>query len=116
MLDVLPQTLTPGQIFPFLHKHIQADMANSDPAARKSALLALGYTIEGCSEFIRPHVAQLWPIVDAGLQDGDATVQTAACVALGCLAESLPEEVAVRHEFVVPVSRVLIASGLHRQD
>ncbi|KAL7414664.1 armadillo-type protein [Mrakia frigida] len=109
VLDVLSQILTPAQIFPALHRHIQSDMGSTDPSARKSALLALGYTVEGCSEFIQPHVAQLWPIVDAGLQDQDASVKRAACIALGCLTESLPDEVALRHDFIVPALFNLIA-------
>jgi hypothetical protein len=109
VLDLLSQTLTTAQIFPSLHQQIQKDMANIDPAARKSALLALGYTVEGCAEFIRPHVAQLWPIVDAGLQDADPAPRKAACVALGCLAESLPEELALRHEVIVPILFNLVA-------
>lgn len=78
-------------------------MASADPAARKAALMALGVTVEGCSEFIRPHVAQLWPIIEAGLQDGEPIVKKAACIALGCLCEWLPEECATKHESIVPV-------------
>lgn len=103
VLDVLSQTLPPSQIFPPLSRHIQADMASPDPAARKAALMALGVTVEGCSEFIRPHVNQLWPIVEAGLQDQEPIVKKAACIALGCLCEWLPEECASRHESIVPV-------------
>lgn len=104
VLDVLSQTLPPTQIFPSLHRHIQTDMASADPAARKAALVALGVTVEGCSEFIRPHVAQLWPIIEAGLADASPIVKKAACIALGCLCEWLPEECAERHESIVPVS------------
>lgn len=103
VLDVLSQTLPPSQIFPPLSRHIQADMASADPSARKAALMALGVTVEGCSEFIRPHVNQLWPIVEAGLQDQEPMVKKAACIALGCLCEWLPEECAIRHESIVPV-------------
>jgi hypothetical protein len=74
---------------------------------RKSALMAFGVSVEGCSEFIRPHVDSLWPVIDSGLQDPELIVRKAACIALGCLCEWLPEDCATRHEVIVPVSHHL---------
>jgi len=71
---------------------------------RKSALMAFGVSVEGCSEFIRPLVDQLWPVIEGGLQDPDVIVRKAACIALGCLCEWLSEECATRHASIVPVS------------
>lgn len=70
---------------------------------RKSALMAFGVSVEGCSEFIRPHVDQLWPAIEGGLRDTEAIVRKAACIALGCLCEWLPEECATRHSTIVPI-------------
>ena len=83
-------------------------MASSDPSMRKSALMAFGVSVEGCSEFIRPLVDQLWPVIEGGLKDQEVIVRKAACIALGCLCEWLAEECATRHESIVPILFELI--------
>ena len=79
-----------------------------DPNLRKSALTSFGLAVEGCSEFIRPHIRKMWPLIDQGFQDPVAIVRNAACVAFGCLCEWLPEESAERHEIVMPVCHIII--------
>ena len=101
-LDALSQALPPNQVFPTLMNQLQVYMAGSAPM-RKSALMAFGVSVEGCSEFIRPHVDQLWPVIEGGLQDSELIVRKAACIALGCLCEWLSEECATRHASIVPV-------------
>jgi hypothetical protein len=86
-------------------------MSSPDPRMRKSALMAFGVSVEGCSEYIRPHVDTLWPAIEAGLNDPDVIVRRAACIALGCLCEWLAEECATRHETIVPVSLLDRASS-----
>jgi importin-4 len=66
--------------------------------------MALGVVMEGCSEFVRPHMDQVWPYIDNGLKDGDPTVRKAACTAVGCITEWLDEECVERHEVLIPVS------------
>lgn len=78
-------------------------MSSADPNMRKSALMAFGVSVEGCSDYIRPHVDQLWPVIEGGLQDPVVIVRRAACIALGCLCEWLSEECALRHETIVPI-------------
>ena len=102
-LDALAQALPPGQVFPALTQQLQVYMSSNDPRMRKSALMAFGVSVEGCSEFIRPHVDQLWPMIEGGLQDGEVIVRKAACIALGCLCEWLSEECATRHSTIVPI-------------
>lgn len=75
-----------------------------DPALRKSALTSLGLSVEGCSEYIRPQIGHLWPMIDAGLADPEPIVKSAACIAFGCLCEWLPEDCKERHSVLLPVS------------
>jgi len=82
---------------------------------RKSALMAFGVSVEGCSEFIRPHIDQMWPVIENGMRDSSPIVRKAACIALGCLCEWLPEECATRHSVIVPVS-VLLAHHYMKQS
>jgi hypothetical protein len=102
-LDALSQALPPQQVFPVLTAQLQVYMSSSDPRMRKSALMAFGVSVEGCSEYIRPHVDQLWPVIEGGLQDPEVIVRKAACIALGCLCEWLSEECATRHSTIVPI-------------
>ncbi|ODO04783.1 hypothetical protein I350_05393 [Cryptococcus amylolentus CBS 6273] len=101
-LDTLAQVLPPQQVFPVLTQQLQVYMAG-DASMRKSALMAFGVSVEGCSEYIRPHVDQLWPVIESGLQDPEVIVRKAACIALGCLCEWLAEECATRHSVIVPI-------------
>ncbi|WVR09018.1 hypothetical protein IAU60_006078 [Kwoniella sp. DSM 27419] len=102
-LDNLSQALPPQQVFPVLTQQLQVYMSSGDARMRKSALMAFGVSVEGCSEYIRPHVDQLWPVIEGGLQDTEVIVRKAACIALGCLCEWLAEECATRHGVIVPI-------------
>jgi importin-4 len=75
-------------------------------------MLALGVVVEGCSEYMTPLMSQVWPIIEAGLQDHDASVRKATCVAISCLCEWLEDECVARHGSLVPV-RFSRASPLH---
>lgn len=56
-------------------------------------------------------MSEIWPIVEAGLTDGDASVRKAACVAVSCLCEWLEEECAAKHAVLVPVCPLFAISG-----
>jgi hypothetical protein len=107
-LDELAKALPPQQVFPVLSAQLQTYMASQNPAMRKSALMAFGVTVEGCSEFIRPHVAQLWHLIDSGLTDAEPSVRKAGCIALACMCEWLQEECAERHGHLVPALFALV--------
>lgn len=71
-------------------------------------MLALGVVVEGCSEYMTPLMSEVWPIVEAGLRDGDATVRKATCVAVSCLCEWLEDECVSKHGVLVPVSLLAV--------
>ena len=66
-------------------------------------MLALGVSVEGCSEYMTPLMDQVWPVIEAGLRDNDAGVRRATCVAVSCLCEWLEDECVSRHTVLVPV-------------
>ncbi|KAI9610516.1 hypothetical protein H4Q26_006658 [Puccinia striiformis f. sp. tritici PST-130] len=101
-LDALSTSLSPQAVFPALFARIQECFASPDPTLRKAAVMALGVTVEGCSLFIQPHIDQLWPFIDSGLEDSDSRVRRAACTALSCICEMLVDECASRHQTLVP--------------
>lgn len=68
---------------------------------------ALGVAVEGCSEFMTPRMAEVWPFIEAGLQDGDASVRNATCTAVGCLCEWLEDDCVSKHAALVPVGVLL---------
>ncbi|CEH17574.1 arm repeat-containing protein [Ceraceosorus bombacis] len=108
VIDGLSTSLPPAQVFPPLHEQMQAYMGHADGNHRKAALMAFGVAVEGCSEYIRPHIDQLWPFIEAGLRDPEVVVRKAACVAIGCLCESLDDECAKRHAVLLPMIMELI--------
>jgi len=66
--------------------------------------LALGVAVDGCSEYMTPRMDEVWPLIESGLQDSDASVRKATCVAVSCLCEWLEEQCAAKHAVLVPVS------------
>jgi hypothetical protein len=66
-------------------------------------MLALGVVVEGCSEYMKSLMDQVWPITEAGLRDLDPTVRKAACTAVCCLCEWLEDECMAKHSSLVPV-------------
>ncbi|TBU45281.1 ARM repeat-containing protein [Dichomitus squalens] len=108
IVDCLATSLPPGQVFPALSKLIRQYFTSSDPAQRRGAMLALGVSVEGCSEYMTPLMGEVWPMIEAGLQDSDATVRKASCVAVSCLCEWLEEECAAKHAFLVPTMMQLV--------
>ncbi len=66
-------------------------------------MLALGVSVEGCSEYMTPLMGQVWPVIEAGLHDSDAGVRRATCIAVSCLCEWLEDECTSRHAVLVPV-------------
>ena len=66
-------------------------------------MLALGVAVEGCSEYMTPLIGDIWPVIEAGLRDADASVRKASCVAISCLCEWLEDECVAKHAVLIPV-------------
>lgn len=79
-------------------------------------MLALGVSVEGCSEFMTPLMGEVWPIIEAGLRDSDASVRKATCVAVSCLCEWLEDECVAKHTVLVPVSTFCIIIGKYHDN
>lgn len=56
-----------------------------------------------------PQVWRLWPLIEAGLQDHDAGVRRATCMAVGCLCEWVEDECISKHAALVPAIMALVA-------
>ncbi|KAF8159659.1 armadillo-type protein [Crassisporium funariophilum] len=102
IIDGLATNLPPTQVFPALRALIVRYFTSQDPTHRRGAILALGVCVEGCSEYMTPLMSEVWPIIEAGLVDGDATVRKATCVAVSCLCEWLEDDCAAKHAILVP--------------
>jgi len=50
-----------------------------------------------------PRMSEVWPILESALQDSDASVRKAACIAVSCFCEWLDEDCAAKHSVLVPV-------------
>ncbi|KZS99884.1 ARM repeat-containing protein [Laetiporus sulphureus 93-53] len=108
IIDTLATNLPPTQVFPALRQLIQTYFSSPDPNVRRGAMLALGVSVEGCSEFMTPLMGQVWPIIEAGLADQDASVRKATCIAVSCLCEWLEDECASKHAVLVPTIMRLV--------
>lgn len=108
VIDQLATELPPSHVFPVLFEQLRAYAASPDPMFRKAAMMAFGVSVEGCSEYIRPHMDELWPFVESGLRDPDAIVRKSSCITVGCLCEMLDEECASKHAVLLPLIMELI--------
>lgn len=95
-------------MFPALRTLIIQYFSSADPSHRRGAILALGVCVEGCSEYMTPLMSSVWPIIEAGLQDQDAGVRKATCIAVSCLCEWLEDECAPKHAVLIPAIMNLI--------
>ncbi|PPQ67700.1 hypothetical protein CVT24_002756, partial [Panaeolus cyanescens] len=102
IIDGLSTNLPPTQVFPPLRTLIAQYFSSPEASHRRGAILALGVTVEGCSEYMTPLMNDIWPVIEAGLQDGDASVRKATCVAISCLCEWLEDECASKHSALIP--------------
>ncbi|KAI0298793.1 ARM repeat-containing protein [Multifurca ochricompacta] len=109
IIDTLATSLPPTQVFPALRAQIQQYFSSTDSSHRRGAMLALGVSVEGCSEYMTPLMSQVWPVIEAGLQDSDPGVRRATCVAVSCLCEWLEDECVSRHAVLVPAIMALVA-------
>ncbi|TFK71348.1 ARM repeat-containing protein [Pluteus cervinus] len=108
IIDGLATSLPPTQVFPALRALIQQYFSSPNAPQRRGAMLALGVSVEGCSEFMTPLMHEVWPIIEAGLMDQDAGVRKATCVAVSCLCEWLEEDCVSKHAVLVPGIMTLI--------
>ncbi|KAF8631861.1 hypothetical protein AX15_002131 [Amanita polypyramis BW_CC] len=108
IIDGLSSSLPPSQVFPPLHNLILQYYSSPDPANRRGAMLSLGIAVEGCSEYMTPLMPEIWPLIEAGLQDADATVRKATCTTIDCLCEWLEDECASRHAILFPAVMNLV--------
>ncbi|KAJ3822148.1 armadillo-type protein [Lentinula raphanica] len=108
IIDGLATNLPPTQVFPALRTLILQYFSSPDPAQRRGAMLALGIAVEGCSEFMTPLMGEVWPVIEAGLQDSDASVRKATCIAVSCFCEWLEEDCVSKHEVLIPAIMNLI--------
>ncbi|KAJ2934827.1 hypothetical protein H1R20_g2288, partial [Candolleomyces eurysporus] len=108
IIDGLATNLPPDQVFMPLRNLILEFFRSPEPSHRRGAMLALGVSVEGCSEFMTPLMDQIWPFIEAGLQDGDATVRKATCIAVSCLCEWLEEPCVAKHQILMPSIMALI--------
>lgn len=108
VIDQLATELPPSHVFPPLLELVQAYAQHPDAMHRKAAMMAFGVSVEGCSEYIRPHMDELWPFVESGMKDPEVVVRKASCITLGCLCEMLDEECAAKHAVFLPLIMELI--------
>ncbi|KAI0060253.1 ARM repeat-containing protein [Artomyces pyxidatus] len=111
IIDALATSLPPSQVFPALRGQIQQYFTSTDANYRRGAMLALGVSVEGCSEFMTPLMPHVWPVIEAGLQDPDAGVRRATCIAVSCLCEWLEDSCVERHAVLVPTIMNLVSDS-----
>ena len=113
IVDILATSLPPSHFFPHLYALITEYVKDPDGGRRKSAVMALGVSVEGCSDYMRPRMNEIWPILEAALSDPDLRVRNAACTAVAPICEWLEDECIERHAVILPVTTFLLKRCLY---
>ena len=79
-------------------------------ADRRGAVLAIGICSKGCSEYMTPLLPEMWPLIEAGLQDEEVSVRQATRMAVGSLCEWLQKECVTKKSVIVSVSLLRCSS------
>ncbi|KAH7097863.1 ARM repeat-containing protein [Auriculariales sp. MPI-PUGE-AT-0066] len=116
VLDELALKLPPSQVFPPILSTAQQCIQNPDPQIRRAGLLALGVSVEGCSDYMQSQMSAVWPIMEAGFNDPDAIVRKASCNAVCSICEYLEDECVERHAVLVPGLLALMGDDATQKD
>lgn len=108
IVDGLSTSLPPNQVFPALRNLVHQYFSSPDHNMRRAAMLALGISVEGGSEYLAPLMNEVWPLIEAGLQDAEPSVRKATCVTVSCLCEWVEDECSSKHQVLVPAIMNLI--------
>ncbi|KAK5078643.1 hypothetical protein LTR64_002942 [Lithohypha guttulata] len=103
LIDTMAQNLPAQQVIAPLVDLLPKYAANSDPAYRRAAIMALGYSVEGAPDFISTQLARVFPVLYQLLEDQDVSVRQAALQTTARLADDLPTDVTKEHEKLMPL-------------
>lgn len=85
VINTLATTFPPQQVFPEASQLSVTRLRSANPGERKSSMLAMAVLVEGCADYMRPHLKDVLGMIVVGMKDSHAIVQKAACMALGAL-------------------------------
>ncbi len=103
LLDIMAQSLPPSQVVAPLLNTLPQYVNSPDPLRRRAGIMSLGYCVEGAPDFFSTQLKEIFPMVIRLLNDPEIRVREAALYGLARLADDLAEDLAKRHEELVPV-------------
>ena len=102
LLDILASSLPTSQVVVPLLKSLGAYFKSEDPQYRRAGILALGMCCEGAPDFIETQLQEILPMILQLLEDPEMKVRIAALNGAARLADELAEEMAQKHEKLIP--------------
>ena len=102
LLETLAQNLPPSQVVAPLLKALPGYCNSFDPTLRRAAVLALASTVEGAPDFFATQMKEIFPRIIRLLDDQEIRVRQATLYSLARLADDLSEDLAKRHEELIP--------------
>ncbi|XP_058803486.1 importin-4-like [Phymastichus coffea] len=103
-LDLLALHLPPEKLVPYLLKHIEPGLEDSNIYACKASYLSMAVLAEGCSEYIRTKYLETFlSCICSGITNSQPVVRNAALFALGQFSEHLQPDISRYADELLPV-------------
>lgn len=116
LLDLLAQTLPPSQVIVPLLNSLGPYFNSQDGAYRRAGIVALGMCVEGAPDFISTQMKEIFPVVLRLLEDPEPKVRQATLHSVARLADDLAEDIAERHEQLVPLLVKNLSNALQHNN
>ncbi|KAL1955720.1 hypothetical protein VTO42DRAFT_8192 [Malbranchea cinnamomea] len=116
LLDVLSQSLPPSQVVVPLLNALGQYFNNENPDYRRAGIVALGMSVEGAPDFISTQMKEIFPVVLHLLEDPEPKVRAATLHTVARIADDLAEDVAERHETLMPLLMKNLATAIQHNN
>ena len=116
LLDMLSQSLPPSQVVVPLLNALGQYFNSQNPDYRRAGIVALGMSVEGAPDFISTQMKDIFPVILRMLEDPEAKVRAATLHTVARIADDLAEDVAERHEVLMPLLVRNLAEAIHHNN
>jgi hypothetical protein len=103
VINSVSSYFAPQQIFPVVMQNVVKCIQSHSFGDRKAAMLAIAVLVEGCVDFMRSNLEEVFQIVVHAMHDQNSVVRKSACMALAALVYNFEDEMGEKHATLMPL-------------